>query len=136
MDGKLASFSPDRDVQVRVLVIEDNAFIALDLQTQLEDLGCNVIGTAVTATQALEVARRTKPDLALVDLQLADGSRGQDAASALRTELNVACIILSGSLQSVTDEERETIRPFAMLSKPVLPHELSSVVSRYQDGHR
>tara|TARA_R100001126_G_scaffold37524_1_gene20927 strand:- start:133 stop:903 length:771 start_codon:yes stop_codon:yes gene_type:complete len=43
---------------------------------------------------------------------------------------------VSGSLHSVTDEERLAIRPLAMLSKPVLPHELGDVVSRYQKPHR
>ncbi|MEE4212330.1 MAG: response regulator [Parvularcula sp.] len=116
-----------------MLIIEDNAFIALDLEAQLQDLGCEVVGTAVTASQAIEIARRTLPDLALVDLQLADGSRGQDAAQVLRSELNVTSIILSGSLHAVTEEERLNIRPIAMLSKPVLPHELGGVVSGYQD---
>ena len=136
MDGQPASSSPNRDSRVRVLIIEDNALIALDLETQMEDLGCDVVGVAVTAAQAIDTARRTLPDLALVDLQLADGSRGQDAALVLRSALDVACIILSGSLHSVTEEERLAIRPLAMLSKPVLPHELGDVVSRYQKTHR
>ena len=136
MDGQPASSSPNRDSRVRVLIIEDNALIALDLETQMEDLGCDVVGVAVTAAQAIDTARRTLPDLALVDLQLADSSRGQDAALVLRSELDVACIILSGSLHSVTEEERLAIRPLAMLSKPVLPHELGDVVSRYQKTHR
>ena len=80
MDGQPASSSPNRDSRVRVLIIEDNALIALDLETQMEDLGCDVVGVAVTAGQAIDTARRTLPDLALVDLQLADGSRGQDTA--------------------------------------------------------
>ena len=75
MDGQPASSSPNRDSRVRVLIIEDNALIALDLETQMEDLGCDVVGVAVTAAQAIDTARRTLPDLALVDLQLADGSR-------------------------------------------------------------
>ena len=136
MDGQPASSSPNRDSRVRVLIIEDNALIALDLETQMEDLGCDVVGVAVTAAQAIDTARRTLPDLALVDLQLADGSRGQDAALVLRSELDVAYMILSGSLHSVTEEERLAIRPLAMLSKPVLPHELGDVVSRYQKTHR
>ena len=136
MDGQPASSSPNRDSRVRVLIIEDNALIALDLETQMEDLGCDVVGVAVTAAQAIDTARRTLPDLALVDLQLADSSRGQDAALVLRSELDVAYMILSGSLHSVTEEERLAIRPLAMLSKPVLPHELGDVVSRYQKTHR
>ncbi|HBM73562.1 MAG TPA: response regulator, partial [Erythrobacter sp.] len=42
-----------------MLIIEDNALIALDLETQMEDLGCDVVGVAVTAAQAIDTARRT-----------------------------------------------------------------------------
>ena len=54
MDGQPASSSPNRDSRVRVLIIEDNALIALDLETQMEDLGCDVVGVAVTAAQAID----------------------------------------------------------------------------------
>lgn len=116
--------------RLKILIVEDNIFIALDLEAQLEELGCETIGIAVTSDAAIEAARRTKPDLAFIDLQLAGASRGQDVATVLRVEMNVPSVILSGSVHSVTAEERATIRPLAMLSKPVLPHELRTVVER------
>ena len=133
MDGQPASSSPSRDSHVRVLIIEDNALIALDLETQMEDLGCDVVGVAVTAAQAIATARRTLPDLALVDLQLADGSRGQDAALVLRSELDVA-----HNPGEVARRHRggTTCDPSWRCFRSRAPHELGDVVSRYQKTHR
>jgi CheY-like chemotaxis protein len=119
---------------LRILIAEDNVFIALDLASQFEALGCEVVGTAVTSGDAIKAARANPPDLAIVDLQLANGTRGQDAALVLRTEFGVPCVILSGSVHSLTAEERAAIRPIALLSKPVLPHELRRLAEgRWRD---
>lgn len=115
-------------VALRVLVVEDNIFIALDLEGQLDDMGHEVVGIAATATKAIEMSRQSIPDLAIVDLQLADGSRGQDVALMLRAEMDIPSIIVSGSLHQVTDEERAAILPLAMLSKPLLYGELSRAI--------
>ncbi|MCR8828222.1 response regulator [Pseudosulfitobacter koreensis] len=135
MAGGHESFSPnERPAALKVLVIEDNIFIALDLEGQLDELGHEVVGIAATATKAIEMSREFLPDLAIVDLQLADGSRGQDAAMVLRAEMDIRCIIVSGSLHQVTDEERAAIRPLAMLSKPLLAGELGRVIKTISDN--
>ncbi|WP_306131964.1 response regulator [Roseivivax marinus] len=119
---------------MRILIVEDNALIALDLEMQLTEMGCEVIGISVTAEAAIAKSRQEGPDLAIVDLQLADGSRGQDVAMALRTEMDIPSVIVSGSLHQVTDDEKATIRPIAMLSKPSLPGELQNAVVRCEAG--
>lgn len=129
MAGGHGSFFPnEKTTALKVLVVEDNIFIALDLEGQLDEMGHAVIGIAATATKAIEMSRESTPDLAIVDLQLADGSRGQDAALVLRAEMDVPSIIMSGSLHQVTDEERAAIRPLAMLSKPLLSGELGRAI--------
>ncbi|MEE4208330.1 MAG: response regulator [Parvularcula sp.] len=109
-------------------MVEDNIFIALDLEGQLREMGHEVVGIAATAMKAIEMSRESIPDLAIVDLQLAERSRGLDAALVLRTEMDIPSIIVSGSLHQVTDEERASIRPLAMLSKPVLSGELGRAI--------
>lgn len=123
-----SSFPNEGAATLKVLVVEDNIFIALDLEGQLDEMGHDVVGIAATATKAIEMARETAPDLAIVDLQLADESRGQDAALVLRAEMDIPSIIVSGSLHQVTDEERAAIRPLAMLSKPLLSGELGRAI--------
>lgn len=63
----------------RILMVEDEPLIAMDLQDILEGLGHDVIGAAATHRQALELAKGQEPDLILSDIQLADGSSGIDA---------------------------------------------------------
>ncbi|HDZ38512.1 MAG TPA: response regulator [Marinobacter sp.] len=126
--GHAFIFPSEEAAALKVLVIEDNIFIALDLEGQLEEMGHDVVGIAATATKAIEMALKSVPDLAIVDLQLADGSRGQDAAFVLRAEMDIPSIIVSGSMHQVTDEERAAIRPLVMLSKPLLSGELGRAI--------
>ncbi|MGR3564604.1 MAG: response regulator [Heliomarina sp.] len=126
--GHESIFPNEGAAALKVLVVEDNIFIALDLEGQLDEMGHDVVGIAATATKAIEMALKSVPDLAIVDLQLADGSRGQDAAFVLRAEMDIPSIIVSGSMHQVTDEERAAIRPLAMLSKPLLSGELGRAI--------
>ncbi|SFE27348.1 CheY chemotaxis protein or a CheY-like REC (receiver) domain [Sulfitobacter brevis] len=136
MGGERALSSPDKEPALRILVVEDNVFIAFDLEAQIQDMGHVVVGIAMTASSAIEMSNQHRPDLAIVDLQLADGSRGQDAAEHLRTELEIPSIIVSGSLHHVTADERAIIQPIAMLSKPLLPNELRQVIDKMASSQR
>lgn len=123
----VSSFPNEEAPSLRVLIVEDNVFIALDLEAQVMDMGHAVVGLAATAKVAIETSRTTRPDVAIVDLQLADGSRGQDVALVLMEEMEIPSIIVSGSLHQVTEADKAAIRPLAMLSKPLLPEELRQV---------
>jgi CheY-like chemotaxis protein len=58
----------------RVLVVEDEPIIAMSIEDMLGDLGCGVVGPALSATQADELARNEQLDAALLDLNLGDGA--------------------------------------------------------------
>src|SRR5437868_5286746 len=64
------------EIATDVLIIEDETFIAMDLETLVESLGHRVMGIARTHNEALAIAREKKPGLILADIQLADGSSG------------------------------------------------------------
>ena len=64
------------DTEPKVLVVEDETLVALDIEIAIEDAGMQVAGHAVRGSEAIEVASRHPPDLALVDLQLLDGPTG------------------------------------------------------------
>jgi DNA-directed RNA polymerase specialized sigma24 family protein len=66
-----------------VLIIEDEALIALGLEALVENLGHKVVGVARTRTEAATIARGRRPGLILADIQLADGSSGLDAVNDL-----------------------------------------------------
>jgi CheY-like chemotaxis protein len=67
----------------RVLIVEDEAMLSLNLETILRDMGCVVAGTADKVDAALEIARTTEFDVALLDVNL-NGRRVDPVAEALR----------------------------------------------------
>ncbi|MBV9532993.1 MAG: response regulator, partial [Bradyrhizobium sp.] len=64
------------EIATDVLIIEDETFIAMDLESLVRNLGHNVIGVARTHADAVAIAKNRKPGLILADIQLADGSSG------------------------------------------------------------
>jgi CheY-like chemotaxis protein len=116
---------------VRVLIVEDEVLIAMDLEMRVAELGHEVVGTAVSEREAVEVARETSPDLVLMDLRLVGPSSGSAAALAIRRELDVPSVILSGNVHEITDTEEAAMRPFAMLSKPIVGQQLESILMAF-----
>lgn len=75
---------PADTVPMRLMVIEDEALVAMEIETILTSLGYNVIGVADTLADALALWDAGQPVLALVDMQLANGESGLAIAAALR----------------------------------------------------
>lgn len=69
----------------RVLILEDEPVIALDMAGTVEDSGHTVVGIAATHREAVQLARCHRPELILADIQLADASSGLDAVSEILT---------------------------------------------------
>jgi CheY-like chemotaxis protein len=71
----------EESVAGRVMVIEDEAIIAMDISAIVREMGHRVTGVARTRSEAVRLALETKPDLVLADIQLADNSSGIDAVN-------------------------------------------------------
>lgn len=80
----------------RILVVEDEALVALEIQSGLEDVGHEIVGVADRTAAAGTLARAMKPDLALVDIRLARGDSGLDVAADL-TRLGLPCLFVTGN---------------------------------------
>lgn len=83
---------------MRILIVEDEALIAMALTDSLEDGGHYVIGPASTMGEALALCEATLPDLALLDVELRDGSNGVDVARAIFERWGVLSIFASGQM--------------------------------------
>lgn len=86
----------------RILVVEDEMLLALDLQMILEDQGCTVIGPAPNAKRALQLLEDERPDAATLDLNL-NGQSSAPVAAAL-AERSIPFLIISG-YNSLHDDE-------------------------------
>jgi DNA-binding response OmpR family regulator len=87
----------------RVLIVEDDPFIAIDLEDVLLRAGWHVCGVAASQAEALSVADRTRPTIALVDVRLSPGD-GRVVASELVTRYGTAVLMAtahSGDLDAL-----------------------------------
>jgi DNA-directed RNA polymerase specialized sigma24 family protein len=111
-----------------VLIIEDEALIALDLEELVENLGHKVVGIARTRIEATSIARTRPPGLILADIQLADGSSGLDAVNDLLNTFEVPVIFITAYPERFLTGERP--EPAFLVSKPYQPATVSALVSQ------
>jgi len=113
---------------VRVLVVEDEALVAMFLSDVLEDLQYEVCGVASSAADALMIAERERPTLALVDINLAGAEDGITTACTLRERFSVGSIFMSGDSDPAVMERAKTAQPHGFLHKPYDTAQLKGVL--------
>jgi DNA-directed RNA polymerase specialized sigma24 family protein/CheY-like chemotaxis protein len=116
------------EIATDVLIIEDETFIAMDLESLVKNLGHNVIGVARTHTDAIALAKSKKPGLILADIQLADGSSGLDAVNELLKTFEVPVVFITAYPERFLTGERP--EPAFLISKPFQPAMVSAVASQ------
>lgn len=89
------------DRALRILVVEDEILIALELEGLLQDYGHEVVGIAATSTSAMALAADLKPELAFVDIHLADGPTGVEVARRLAADLRVAVLFMTANAKRI-----------------------------------
>lgn len=106
----------DHDLPSRVMIVEDEAIIALDLESLVLELGHFVVGVAKTRDEAVRMAHEQAPDLILSDIQLADGSSGVDAAQDILRETQVPVIFITAYPECLLTGEHP--EPTYLIEKP------------------
>lgn len=84
---------------MRALVVDDDDFVRFLLTRTLTDFGCDSIDDASSAAEGMACAKRSSPDLAILDLDLGPGPTGIDVAYGLRKGLPAIAIIILSSYQ-------------------------------------
>jgi CheY-like chemotaxis protein len=114
----------------RVLVVEDDALIALSLSDMLENMGLRVCATADTAKQAVELAVEHQPHLVMMDIRLRGKEDGIDAAHGIQERCQTSIIYVTGSCERQVLDRIAPTNPAAILIKPVLPVQLKAAVDK------
>jgi DNA-directed RNA polymerase specialized sigma24 family protein len=117
-----------RQTRARVLIIEDETLIALDLSDIVARLGHDVVATADTAGKAVSAAKALLPDLVMADIQLADGSSGIDAVNEILSNVSVPVIFITAFPDRLLTGERP--EPTFLISKPYLEETVQAAVSQ------
>jgi CheY-like chemotaxis protein len=113
----------------RVMIIEDEAIIAMDLEAIVADMGHVVTGIARTADAAVELYNKEKPHLILSDIQLADGSSGIDAVNRIVSDdPDIPVIFITAFPERLLTGEGP--EPAFLISKPYTEEQVRSAVSQ------
>jgi len=116
------------EIATDVLIIEDETFIALDLEALVEGLGHTVLGVARTHSEAVALAKVKRPGVILADIQLADGSSGLDAVNEMLRTFEVPVIFITAYPERFLTGERP--EPAFLIAKPFQPATVSAVLSQ------
>ena len=118
----------DRQTRARVLIIEDEPLIAMDIETIVRDLGHDVTGVAVTRDEAVAMALEQRPGLVLADIQLADDSSGIDAVKDILGEFSVPVIFITAFPERLLTGERP--EPTFLITKPFQRSTVKAAISQ------
>lgn len=119
----------DKSIAGDILVIEDEAIIALHITKIVERLGHNVTGVARKHIDAVKLAAAKRPDLILSDIQLADGSSGIDAVNEILADAGeIPVIFITAFPERLLTGERP--EPAFLITKPYTEDQVKSAVSQ------
>jgi CheY-like chemotaxis protein len=102
----------------RILVIEDELIVALDLQNALKRLGYIPLGPATSGPEAIEMARETLPDLILMDVELDGVMDGVQASIEIVKERRVPIIYITAYPGTFIRNSSNMVHPFLCAAKP------------------
>lgn len=116
--------------RLRVLVVEDEAIAAMDLEMMLEVLGHSVCGVLAEGPEAVREAGATRPDLVLMDIRLAGGTDGVEAAHEIRRLYGIRSLFLTAHNDRATLDRAAAALPFGILTKPYSRNQLRVALDR------
>jgi CheY-like chemotaxis protein len=112
-----------------VLVIEDEAVVALFLSDILYDLNYEVCAVAASGRTGLALAAQHRPALAMVDIRLKGSLDGIETARELHARFGIHSILLSGDPHALAGARNKGVEPLAVLNKPYTPMQLEAALA-------
>lgn len=115
---------------LRILVVEDEALIALELESLLDDLGHVTVGIAGTSAEAIALGRTMAPDVALVDIHLVDGPTGIEVARALSEDRRTTVVFMTANAKRIP---RDFAGAIGVIAKPYSERVVASTLDYVAD---
>jgi DNA-binding LytR/AlgR family response regulator len=114
--------------ELKIGIVEDELVIARTILSTLEELGYSHCGPAINYTEALEMLGTDKPDLVLLDIQLAGRKDGFDVAEQLNETYKLPFIFLTANSDIETIDRAKKVKPHAYIVKPFTKEELYAAI--------
>lgn len=124
----------ERQLATRVLIIEDEPIVALDLERLVQDLGHRLTGVAATRSEAVKLAHEQEPGLVLADVRLADGSSGLDAATDILRSFDIPVIFITAFPEKLLTGERP--EPAFVVTKPFHEETVKALIGQALFFHK
>ncbi len=118
----------DRQTRARILIIEDEPIIAMDIEMIVRDLGHDVVAVATTHAEAVAEAQAHQPGLVLADIQLADNSSGIEAVQEILSDVKLPVIFITAFPERLLTGDRP--EPAFLLTKPYQPATLRAAIAQ------
>ncbi len=112
----------------KIIVVEDEAIVALNLRQQLRKLGYDVVATAASGEAALRAIAETWPDLILMDINLQGDIDGIETTARIPEEVRPPVIYLTAHAEDATLERARRTKPYGYLMKPTFEQELHATI--------
>jgi CheY-like chemotaxis protein len=118
----------DTQLASRVLIIEDEPIIAMDLENLVTELGHKVVATAASRDEAVAKAKSERPGLVLADINLGEGGSGIDAVNEILASFDIPVIFITAYPEKLLTGERP--EPTYLIAKPFLPETVQATVGQ------
>src|SRR5262249_51084677 len=115
-------------VRRRVLIVEDESLIALDLAQSLADIGFDVIDTVASSDEALRAASACRPDMVLMDVRIQGERDGIETAALLRERFQVPVVYITAYANNGAIAQAIRTEAYGHILKPFNPKELTEVL--------
>ena len=114
--------------KARILVVEDDNIIVMELEDRLQRLGYTVCATMASGEEALEKAEEMHPDLVLMDIRLKGAMDGIEAAAAIRARFDIPAVYVTAYADKDTLQRAKITEPYGYIIKPFEERELHIAV--------
>ncbi|QDZ39227.1 response regulator [Euhalothece natronophila Z-M001] len=112
----------------KILIVEDEAVVSLDINRRLEKMGYEVVGRVASGEEAIELVKTNPPNLVLMDINLQGEIDGIDTATQLYQEYNLPVIYLTAYAGDSTLERAKESKPYGYILKPFKERELHAAI--------
>ena len=125
-----------RHIMEKILIVEDESIIAMELENHVRRMGYDVIGPVSTGDAALEKAGDYQPDIVLMDIQIQGDKDGIETAEAIRSRFKMPVIYLTAHADERTIQRAKVTEPLGYLVKPLREHELRAAITVALHTHK
>ncbi|NBD33798.1 MAG: response regulator [Cyanobacteria bacterium] len=112
----------------KILIVEDEAVVSLDISRRLEKMGYEVMGRLASGEEAINLIQEERPDLVLMDINLQGEMDGIETATKLYREYNLPVIYLTAYAGQSTLERAKESKPYGYILKPFKERELHAAI--------